>query len=80
MPILGICLGYHALFKSSNEFGHYEGQFVDGEVKNLSELNINLRIPHVGWNICTLKKKVYFLKTLIMKKTFILHIHIYQQG
>ena len=25
MPILGICLGYHALFKSSNEFGHYEG-------------------------------------------------------
>ena len=71
MPILGICLGYHALFKSSNEFGHYEGLgFVDGEVKNLSELNINLRIPHVGWNICTLKKKSILFENIDNEKNF----------
>ncbi len=57
MPILGICLGFHALFESSNEFGNFEGfNFIDGKVRNIKNLNILERVPHVGWNNCKIIK------------------------
>jgi len=56
-PILGICLGFHALFESSNEFGIFEGfGFIKGKIHNIKSLEIEERIPHVGWNDCNLKK------------------------
>ena len=48
--IIGFCLGMQLLFSSSEEFGHSEGlDLIKGEVLPFNH-EINLRIPHVGWN------------------------------
>ena len=50
-PFLGICLGFHLLFDKSNEIEDTFGLgIIPGEVKRLSMLNEEIRIPHVGWN------------------------------
>ena len=56
-PILGICLGFHALFEKSLEFGDFEGfNFIQGKVENLKKLKISQKVPHVGWNNCEIVK------------------------
>ena len=51
IPILGICLGFQLIAKSSDEFGEHEGLgWVDAVVKRLEPGDTDLRIPHVGWN------------------------------
>ena len=56
-PILGICLGFHALFEKSSEFGNFEGfNFIKGEVVDLKNLKIFEKVPHVGWNNCKVVK------------------------
>lgn len=47
-PILGICIGMQAFYKSSSE-GHKKGLcWIDGDVE---KLNMNgIRLPHMGWN------------------------------
>lgn len=48
--LVGICLGMQLLFEKSYEFGEHEGiGLIEGEVRPFKE-NINLNIPHVGWN------------------------------
>ena len=48
IPILGICIGMHLFFESSEE-GKLEGfGWIKGEVKKLN--NSNMRYPHMGWN------------------------------
>ena len=61
-PILGICLGFHALFEKSLEFGDFEGfNFIQGKVEKLKKLKISQRVPHVGWNNCeTVKNSSLF--------------------
>lgn len=55
-PFLGICLGFQLLFNKSNEIEDTLGLgVIPGEVKNLSKLNDEIRVPHVGWN--NIKKK-----------------------
>ena len=55
-PFLGICLGFQLLFNKSNEIEDTFGLgIISGEVKNLSKLNDEIRVPHVGWN--NIKKK-----------------------
>ena len=50
-PILGICLGFQLLAKSSVEFGDHEGLgWIDAEITTLDPDDRSLRIPHVGWN------------------------------
>lgn len=53
--ILGICLGFQLMCKSSEEFGHFEGLgWLDLKV---TKINSNgLRLPHVGWNKITINK------------------------
>ena len=52
--ILGICLGMQLLFDKSYEMGECEGlKFIKGEIIKFSP-DINLKIPHMGWN-CLLK-------------------------
>ena len=47
--ILGICLGFQLMCKSSEEFGLFNGLgWLDLEVKRIN--NNQLRLPHVGWN------------------------------
>lgn len=50
-PILGICLGFQLLAKSSPEFGLHAGLgWLDQEIIPLDDAGATLRVPHVGWN------------------------------
>ena len=50
-PFLGICLGFQLLFDKSDEIEDTFGLgIIPGEVKHLSGLHEEIRIPHVGWN------------------------------
>jgi imidazole glycerol phosphate synthase glutamine amidotransferase subunit len=47
-PLLGICLGFQALFEKGTEGGDYAGLgLVSGRVRRF---DIDLHVPHVGWN------------------------------
>jgi glutamine amidotransferase len=70
-PILGICLGFHALFEGSNEFGNYSGfKFIKGKVQSMKDLDINEKIPHVGWNNCEIKKDSEIFKEINNQTNF----------
>ncbi|EOT44178.1 imidazole glycerol phosphate synthase subunit HisH [Enterococcus columbae] len=54
-PLLGICLGMQLLFEESEEFGSHQGLgLIGGRVVSLknafNEQNIQLKVPHIGWN------------------------------
>jgi len=51
IPILGICLGAQLMTRESYEFGHFRGLgWVPASVIRLKSDEVNLRIPHVGWD------------------------------
>ncbi|MCP4693554.1 MAG: imidazole glycerol phosphate synthase subunit HisH, partial [Desulfobacterales bacterium] len=53
-PFLGICLGLHALFERSEEAPGEEGLgFVPGSARRF---DIDLSVPHIGWNGLKIKK------------------------
>jgi len=77
--LLGICLGMQLLASKSSEDGKSEGlNLVNCEVKKLSDMNCNERLPHVGWNSlkfvnhCSIFKNIpdnldfYFVHNYIM--------------
>ncbi len=54
-PILGICLGIQ-LFTKHSEEGNVPGLgWIDAETVKLKD--INLKIPHMGWNSINIKKQ-----------------------
>lgn len=47
-PLLGICLGFQMLMRSSTEQGQHEGlSLIDHEVVRLP---VEARLPHIGWS------------------------------
>ena len=53
--LLGICLGMQLLFEDSEEFGKTQGlNLIKGKVKYFK--NIDLKVPHMGWNEVFLKE------------------------
>ncbi len=61
MPLLGICLGMQLLFEESHEFGVHPGLgLIPGKVVSLkdalNEQNIDLKVPHIGWNALDIQK------------------------
>lgn len=63
-PLLGICLGLQLFFDVSYEDGEYEGlQFLPGEVVRF-EPEPGLKIPQMGWNSLTIKKRIPLLAGL----------------
>lgn len=49
-PYLGICLGMQILMEESEEFGKHAGLGIfKGKVVRFAG-NLNLKIPHMGWN------------------------------
>lgn len=54
-PLLGICLGMQVLFEESEEFGIHKGLgILKGRVVRF---RVNLKVPHMGWNIVKLGGK-----------------------
>jgi glutamine amidotransferase len=61
---LGICLGLHALFEKSYEFGEYKGlSLIEGEVLKFTDLG-SLPVPHMGWNQIEIRKNTPFLNEI----------------
>ena len=48
IPILGICIGMHLFFESSEEGQHNGFGWIKGKVEKLNKPQI--RYPHMGWN------------------------------
>lgn len=54
-PFLGICVGMQLLASESEENGNHKGLgWIAGSIKKLP--NINLKMPHMGWNYVFSKK------------------------
>lgn len=50
-PIMGICLGMQVLSEKGLEGGEYNGlSLIPGEVVRLAPDDLELKVPHVGWN------------------------------
>lgn len=70
-PFLGICLGMQMLFDRSYEDGEYQGLgLVRGEVKRFE---IDLKIPHIGWNELIIKKRTPLFDGITDKNFYFVH-------
>lgn len=50
-PFLGICVGMQIMAETCEEFGTHRGLgWIPGRVRHLSDIGVNLCLPHVGWN------------------------------
>jgi len=77
VPLLGICLGMQLLADKSEERGNNEGLFfIPGEIRKIPHKE-GLRLPHVGWNEVTIKKKDPLFKNIIDKGSFYF-VHSYR--
>ncbi|MEA5112665.1 MAG: imidazole glycerol phosphate synthase subunit HisH [Geobacteraceae bacterium] len=61
-PFLGICLGLQLLFTESEEFGLHRGlNVIPGRVlrfpDGMKEGNEDLKVPHMGWNQLSIRRR-----------------------
>ena len=69
-PFLGICLGLQALFEGSEEAPGISGLgIIPGTVRRF---NVDLAVPHIGWNGLTVGSPPECLKGFGRMKNFIL--------
>jgi len=73
-PFLGICLGMQLLFEYSEEGGkEVKGLGIfKGAVKQLPR-NMNLKVPHMGWNSLKVKENSYIFKNI--QKPYVYFVH-----
>jgi glutamine amidotransferase len=72
VPILGICLGFHALFEKSIEYGVFPGlNLAKGEVVKINNIKEGIKIPHIGWNSCKFNKESKLFNGLKINQIFI---------
>lgn len=75
-PFLGICLGLQLLFDVGYENGEYEGLgILHGKCVRF-DLPREFKVPHMGWNRCTIKQKAPILKDTA-DGTFFYFVHSY---
>jgi len=73
-PIIGICLGMQVLFDDSYEDGYCKGLgYLNGTFK---KFEIDLKIPHMGWNKLEESKKSFMTKDL-PENSFVYFVHSY---
>ncbi|MDR1066739.1 MAG: imidazole glycerol phosphate synthase subunit HisH [Clostridiales bacterium] len=80
IPILGICLGMQLLFEESHEFGLHEGLgLIPGAVapleNDLREKGFDYKVPHMGWNPLTIKRRDCPLLKYIKDGTHVYYVH-----
>lgn len=74
IPLLGICLGMQLMFDTSNEFGLHKGlSLLEGDI---IKLDVDLKIPHMGWNELIIKKEEPLFKNL-PEKSYVYFVHSY---
>jgi glutamine amidotransferase len=57
-PFLGICLGLQLLFTEGEEFGVHKGlDIIKGRVIRFNIQDPTLKIPHMGWNSVSIKRR-----------------------
>lgn len=72
--LLGICLGMQLMFDSSTEFGDHEGLgLLPGKV---IKFDVDLKIPHMGWNKLDITKEAPLLKDL-GEDPYVYFVHSY---
>lgn len=73
---LGICLGMQFLFEHSDEMGHHEGLGVlPGYVTRFPD-DMNLKVPHMGWNQLQIEKQSPLLDGL-REDSYAYFVHSY---
>ena len=67
-PFLGICLGLQLLFTEGEEFGVHRGlDVIKGRVVRFNSQDSrfkDLKVPHMGWNTVTIKRRPPALKDI----------------
>ena len=73
--MLGICLGMQLLYEKSFEYGEYEGLgLIEG---NVEFLDIDLKVPHMGWNNLKFEKKDDEILKYIKEDSYVYFVHSY---
>ncbi|MCY6482883.1 imidazole glycerol phosphate synthase subunit HisH [Clostridium aestuarii] len=73
-PLLGICLGMQLLFESSSEIKETKGLgLIKGHIK---KFEVDLKIPHMGWNNLIIKKENMLLSN-IKENSYVYFVHSY---
>lgn len=80
-PFLGICVGMQLLFTDSTEFGLYKGlNVIAGHVikfsENMREADEKLKVPQMGWNQLTFKRRLPLFKG-IAENSNVYFVHSY---
>ena len=74
IPILGICLGMQILFEKGTEIKDTQGVgFLKGEVRLME---VDAKIPHMGWNELIFQQNHPLLKN-IKEKDYVYFVHSY---
>ena len=56
IEILGICVGFQALFEKGFEIDETKGMcLLKGNIKKIT-IKDNLKLPHIGWNNCIINE------------------------
>ncbi|MEG2003138.1 MAG: imidazole glycerol phosphate synthase subunit HisH [Clostridia bacterium] len=78
-PLLGICLGMQLLFDKSSEYGTHKGLgLIKGQIIPIPKSeNIDLKIPHIGWNALLLTENKSCLLKYIDERDFVYFVHSY---
>lgn len=72
--LLGICLGMQLMYEKGYEYGEHEGLgLIEGDIKYL---NIDLKIPHMGWNNLKFQNEDKILK-YINEDEYVYFVHSY---
>ena len=73
--LIGICLGMQLLYEKSFEYGQHEGLgLIEGSV---DFLDINLKVPHMGWNNLKFEKNNDEILKYIEEDSYVYFVHSY---
>lgn len=73
--MIGICLGMQLLYEKSHEYGEYDGLgLIEGDV---DFLDIDLKVPHMGWNNLKFEKDNDEILKYIKEDSYVYFVHSY---
>jgi glutamine amidotransferase len=70
-PLYGICVGMQVLAEEGHEMGVHPGLgWLEGKVVKLRSEELNLKLPHVGWNNVEVNPRIPLFKGFSAHPTF----------